>query len=236
MNWFERLAGFAETTYEETRHRLEVDGNRLRSWANGRSYGIGEFELVSLGSLRQRVHDQPLPRGRQRVSSVIGDARELHRWPEFNGALFQVASQFNCLEMVGPDITPEHGVGRYEFDPTQGPACAIAAGAATIYRNYFAKVGERFGQTSDHQVDGLAAVGHALGNHLGKLVNALWTMRNGYALCTRPGLAAISRWLESAPPQDVDHLRDTLSIGVHHDVDVTDGDGPPWPVVTLVFI
>ena len=38
-------------------------------------------------------------------------------------------------------MTPEHGVTRYQHDRTQGPACAIAAGAATIYRNYFAPVG-----------------------------------------------------------------------------------------------
>ena len=34
-------------------------------------------------------------------------------------------------------MTPEDGVTRYKDDPTQGPACAIAASAATMYRNYF---------------------------------------------------------------------------------------------------
>ena len=56
-----------------------------------------------------------------------------------------MASQFNLLEMTAPSITPEHGVARYQLDRTQGPACAIAAGAATIYRNYFA-------QTPEHQL------------------------------------------------------------------------------------
>jgi len=49
------------------------------------------------------------------------------------GAIFQVASQFNLLEMVSDNVTPEQGVTRYERDATQGPACAIAAGAGTIY-------------------------------------------------------------------------------------------------------
>ena len=62
-------------------------------------------------------------------------------WPENAGALFQVASQLNLLEMTGPEVTPEDGVTIYQDDRTQGPACAIAAGAATIYRNYFAPVG-----------------------------------------------------------------------------------------------
>ena len=52
----------------------------------------------------------------------------MHGLPENRGALFQVASQFNMLEMVGPRVTPEEGVTRYEHDRTQGPACAMAAG------------------------------------------------------------------------------------------------------------
>ena len=72
---------------------------------------------------------------------VTGDVQQMHQSPENAGALFQVASQFNLLEMVSPTVTPEDGVTRYQHDRTQGPACAIAAGAATIYRNYFAPVG-----------------------------------------------------------------------------------------------
>ena len=47
-------------------------------------------------------------------------------------ALFQVASQFNLLEMINPNITPEMGIDRYEFDRTQGPICAMSCGAETI--------------------------------------------------------------------------------------------------------
>ena len=88
------------------------------------------------------------------MSLVQGDVGRLHQRPEFAGALFQVASQFNMLEMVGPEVTPENGVTRYENDGTQGPACAIAAGAAAIYRNYFVPVGGSFGQTRTRQLDG----------------------------------------------------------------------------------
>ena len=35
MDWFERLTGFRETSYDDTRRRLEVGGGRLRSSANG---------------------------------------------------------------------------------------------------------------------------------------------------------------------------------------------------------
>jgi hypothetical protein len=55
MNWFERLAGFEESGDDGTRSKLEVDGRRLRSLINGRSYQIGELELVALATLRERV-------------------------------------------------------------------------------------------------------------------------------------------------------------------------------------
>src|SRR4051812_43978744 len=147
MDWFERLTGFRERQYEETRSRLEIAGGRLKSLINGKSYRVGELELVSLERLRDRVKREAGPRGRLKVTVVAGDVRQMHQLPENTGALFQVASQFNLLEMVAPTVTPEDGVTGYQYDRTQGPACAIAAGAATIYRNYFAPVGNRVGQT-----------------------------------------------------------------------------------------
>jgi hypothetical protein len=159
MDWFEILTGFRETTYDDTRAKLKVDGRQLQSLINGKSYGIGELELVSLQTLRESVKSVGGFFGRAKVSVVTGDVREMHRSPEYANALFQVASQFNLLEMVSPEITPEHGVTRYQDDHTQGPACAIAAGAATIYRNYFAPVGGTYGQRKDRQFNGLANLG-----------------------------------------------------------------------------
>jgi hypothetical protein len=130
MDWFESLTGFRETSYDDTRSRLKVEDRRLHSLINGKSYGIGELELVPLQALRDMVKSAGGPPGRLKVSVVRGDVRKMHRSPENAGALFQVASQFNLLEMVGPAVTPEHGVTRYKDDPTQDPACAIAAGAA----------------------------------------------------------------------------------------------------------
>jgi hypothetical protein len=204
MDWFERLAGFRESSYEETRSKLNVDGDRLLSLANGRSYGVGEFELASLQMLRDRAKSSIVASDRLKASVVRGDVRQMHRAPEYEGALFQVASQFNALEMIGPDVTPEGGVTRYEGDRTQGPACAIAAGAATIWRNYFVPVAGGVGQTSKRQLDGLAAIGEALSEGLGQPVADLWRMRNGYAMCDRAGLEAISEYLAKLGPEEID--------------------------------
>jgi hypothetical protein len=235
VDWFERLTGFRETGYDETRRRLAVEGSRLRSLANGKSYGIGALELVSLRTLRERAADSDRLAGRITVRIVSGDVGRLHLLPEFGGALFQVASQFNLLEMTSFEVTPEHGVTRYENDPTQGPACAIACGAATIFRNYFAPVGGGVGQTRDRQLDGLHDLGEALGSALGVPAGALWTVRNGYALCRETGLNAIARLLDSLDDAALDVLRGLLRIGIHRDVEVTAGEGAAPPTVSQAF-
>lgn len=241
MDWFEQLTGFRETGYEDTRRRLAVEGRELVSRVNGSRHGIGELELVALGELRGRVRALAPQRGRLRVRCVVGDVRQLHHAAELRGALFQVASQFNLLEMTGPDVTPEHGVTIYQHDRTQGPACAIAAGAATIYRNYFAPVGgadglaAQVGQTAARQLDGLADLGVALATATGRPADELWTLRNGYAMCSASGLQAIDTHLASLDERARDALRARLRIGLHWHVEVTDAPGPQRPRVSQAF-
>ena len=235
MDWFERITGFRELDYDATRSKLKAEQSRLHSLVNGQSYGIGNLELVSLQTLRARAQSGGGLPGRLTVDVVKGDVRELHQAPEYAGALFQVASQFNLLEMAGPGVTPEQGVTRYRCDPTQGPACAIAAGAATIYRNYFAPVGDDFGQTAQRQLNGLAQMGEALASATGLPDAALWRMQNGYAFCTQSALRTIAKHVEALAPEATDALAGTLCVGLHQDVEVTDADGPTRPIVSQIF-
>jgi hypothetical protein len=126
-------------------------------------------------------------------------------------------------------------VTRYHHDRTQGPACAIAAGAATIYRNYFVPLQGGEGQTAERQVDCLEAVGAALAEALAQSVERLWTMKNGYALCSAEGLRRISARLDSLDPSATDKLRGLLRIGVHQDVEVTDSESDPPQLVSQAF-
>lgn len=234
MNWFLRLTGFSEGDYDETRRRLTVRDGFLYSQASSRAHGVGSLELVSLTELRDRVQRTD---GEQRLrfNLLQADAGELHRRRENADAVFQVASQFNLLEMPGYDDTPEDGVSGYELDPTQGPACAIAAGAATIFRNYFVPVGGGVGQTRSRQIDGLHDIGLRLSALTGRPVADLWEMRNGYALCTRHGLVAIGNALTQLDADGMDDLRGRLRIGVHVDVEVTDEPEVPGQRVTQAF-
>ena len=230
-DWFEDLMGFREVRYEETQANIEVVGSTLRSRVNNRPYIIGTLDTPSLSDLRDRAAGVVGSlAGTLRVSNVVGDVGRLHRDPANRHALFQVASQFNLLEMTGPDVIPEDGVTRYALDRTQGPACAIAAGAATIYRNYCAPVGGQTGQTRTQQIDCLKDLGAALGNN----DRSLWTMRNGYAMCTEAGLASIERTLDAMNVVEKDALRDRLRVGLHWDVEVTSG-AAPGALVSQVF-
>jgi hypothetical protein len=86
---------------------------------------------------------------------VTGDVRPMHRSPENGRRAVPGGVPVNLLEMDSPAVTPEDGVTRYQLNRMQGPACAIAAGAATIYCNYFASGGGSPGQTAERQLDAL---------------------------------------------------------------------------------
>ena len=218
--WFETLTGFPEESSQQVRANITVDGNTLKSRVNGKIFVYGQLETPSLAELRERVQSSGYKVGKISVREVVANVQHLHTNVSNAGSLFQVASQFNLLEMVSPDVTPEHGIGIYENDHTQGPACAIAAGAGTIYRNYFAPVNGQTGQSARNQIDCLADIGVALGNSEGRL----WEMRNGYALASHSGLVEISHRIRALSESELDRLRQLLRIGTQWNAQVTLND------------
>jgi hypothetical protein len=119
--------------------------------------------------------------------------------------------------MVNPSVTPEQGIDRYEFDYTQGPACAISCGAGTIYRNYFAEVNGQIGQTANNQIDCLDLIGKALENDI---LN-LWKMQNGYALINQNGLLAINKKISNLTEAGRENLKEKLKTGIQWNTEVT---------------
>src|SRR5215510_2691671 len=220
MTWFKTLTGFSEEYPQQVRENITVDGQTLTSHVNGRVLVYGQLETPTLAELRERVHASGHEKGKISVREVVANVQDLHTNESNAKSLFQVASQFNLLEMVSPNYTPEDGVGIYEHDRTQGPACAIAAGAGTIYRNYFAIVNGQTGQSANNQIDCLADVGSALGNTEGRL----WEMRNGYALASQSGLVEIAQRLQASSESELDRLRQLLRIGIQWNTQVTLND------------
>lgn len=66
-------------------------------------------------------------------------------------------------------------------------------------------------------------------------IDRLWSMSNGYALCTEAGLAAIQAHLDSLDKGQLDVLRGLLRIGLHHHVEVTDASVTPRPFVSQAY-
>ncbi len=220
MDWFSQLFGFRETP-DAVRQYISVDGEWMTSSANGARFRSGTLTIPNLEEVKERTDSLlQVTKSKTTVREVVANVQELHKDPDNRQAIFQVASQCNLLEMVGPSVRPEEGVTRYMYDRTQGPACAIACGAGTVYRNYFVPLNKQngqigqIGQTATVQVDTMKDLHAELGGDL-------WEMKNGYLLASSAGLKTITTTIGS---DNRTSLMDLVRIGVHSNVEVTLGD------------
>jgi hypothetical protein len=212
--WFEKLFGFAEQNPEQVRNNLKLENGLIYSLVNGQSHDPGIFELASLAELRKiELHQTQ----KISLSEAIGDVKKIHGESENNGAVFQAASQFNLLEMASPNAVPEDGVGIYDYDKTQGPACAIACGAGTVYRNYFVNVKGQIGQTAERQIDCLEDIEQFFQEGNSKL----WNMKNGYCLAHEQGLELIRKKIADLNSDEYEYLKGQLKVGIQHNAEVT---------------
>ncbi len=197
----------------------------LKSNVNGREFAIGTFSTPTLASLRSdalaSITERHAPSIRH---EAITDVFRMHGQNE--RAVFQAASQFNCLEFPSPETTPERGVTGYAYDETQGPACALACAAGTIYRNYFTTVasntgsGEvtQAGQTKDCQLNNLDMLEDLLDN----VTNRYWRVDNGYTFSNADALGRLNTVLEDWRLRgDWHKLESSIKVGLHSDVGVT---------------
>ncbi len=218
--WFEDLFGFVEQSPAQVRKNILIEGTRLTSLANNRSFDCGTLEIPTLEDLRNSAAEiTSEATERTTLTQVVGNVQNLHAAEENRRAMFQVASQFNLLEMAAPDAVPEDGIGIYEHDYTQGPACAIAAGAGTVFRNYLVPLENQRGQSTERQIDCLADIGKSLDNES----QQLWEMQNGYAFASNAGLSIIAEHLSNLDTTSTDSLRSKLRVGIMWNTEVTFG-------------
>ena len=116
---------------------FDVDSSGLATLTvDGASWCAGRFRTPSIRDLRERVS---AGRGTARlwVFDGVSAATDIGALQANAGGrpLFQVASQFNCLEAPAPTIVP---VANYFSDNTQGPRASISAFPATLQRHYAA--------------------------------------------------------------------------------------------------
>ncbi|MGE0487253.1 MAG: hypothetical protein AB7Q81_24075 [Gammaproteobacteria bacterium] len=191
-------------------HVVFADDGYASLTFDDRRYAAGRFELPRIGTLKQALAASRacatgvvnlMRLGGRRADRDIGHL-QANAPP---GTLFQVASQFNCLESTKPCIVP---IARYFSDPTQGPRASISAFPGTLLRHYRAPRpdGSRFVQAND---DCLNLLHDAIGDAGARVCS-------GY-LCTQdiPRPAA----LEAALEVRFDQLR----VGLHDGIEVVLG-------------
>lgn len=227
--WFEQLTGFTEQGAAQVRQMLTLENGVLISRANGKTFQVGHLVTPTLADLKTEaaaiMQSATLIAKPASVQEVIADVQSLHMDPQNAGAFFQVASQFNLLEMVSPTVTPDSGITGYQFDRTQGPACAMTCGAGLIYRNYFVPVDGEPGQTAERQLNMLDQFEQKLLTHVNQHVkeqfDSLWQMKNGYALPSSKQLNAINQTLAQLNETEITELINAVKIGVQYDTEVT---------------
>ncbi len=192
-------------------------------YAGGQRYAAGRFELLSLQALRSRAHQaqqrssQVAARLRVCICDGAGLATDIGALQAFAPprTLFQVASQFNCLEAPGAFITE---VADYLHDPTQGPRASVSAFPGTLLRHYAAP------ETAASAEGMVSAARRFVQQTDGPQINLL-------AAACRPGIATVRNgYLRPDDVQDasafaalLEEKFEALCVGVHEQVQVVLG-------------
>lgn len=147
-------------------------------------YPVGSFSTPSLGELKRRISSRRKPGLFKRFkaapalapklsvllgASPLSDIQYLEAHAD-GDTLFQLASQFNCLEAPGPSLVP---VAAYFDDRTQGPLGVLPLFPGALLRHYAAPGPDgRFIQSPERQIELLADV----------LLPSAGRIENGYLL------------------------------------------------------
>ena len=209
IDWFEHLFGFREEEYLITRDQFVYVDETLVSRINGRHFQAGSFDTPSIATLRENASRVVGESTMRHV--VVDDVLLLHADPANSLDMFQVASQFNALEFPSPEVRPEDGITNYAIDPTQGPACSLAAAPGTVFRNYFINLETQIGQTESKQLNNLKALELSLND------GPYWRVRNGYVESDTESLASFDAEVSS---RSWDDLVGAVKIGLQERTEV----------------
>lgn len=199
-------------------------------YAGGQRYAAGRFEVLSLRELQARAQlaqarsGQRSARLRVCICDGAGPATDIGALQAFAPprTLFQVASQFNCLEAPGAFITE---VADYLHDPTQGPRASVSAFPGTLLRHYAAPDAT----PNQAAAAGDSPTGAALARRLTQTTDG--PQINLLAAACRPGIAAVrSGYLRPDDIRDpaafaslLEDRFDQLCVGAHDGVQVVLG-------------
>jgi hypothetical protein len=243
QNWFQDLFGFMETE-ENVRNYFQVEGEKLISRKNNRVFQMGEFSTPSISELKsllnQKINQYNSVMENSLKSKSLSGPVEIKQIPVVGAlelhalyplATLQAASQFNCLEFASSNVIPEEGITDYVHDRTQGPACAVACAAGTVYRNYFLPLPSvngntglpqyQIGQTENLQLNTLAKLEELVNNNH----HQYWRVKNGYINSrSADNLEQFNLYFDNLDESQINELRDAIKLGWQRNVGVTFDD------------
>jgi hypothetical protein len=187
-NWFSEVFGFKEIPFAPNKSSFNVKtstNNHILMTVKTEEIDIGVFRYMSVEDLLKTATSNPSAMSvfgfdpkNLKYYTMTSPAHVVHMTPGYSGSIFQVASQFNALEMPSQTTTPQAGITNYLNDKTQGPVCAMVCPLGTLYRNYFCMPGDGK-QPEDKSVNDNPQTGTAVGTGSGNdQINTLTELMN----------------------------------------------------------
>ena len=209
INWFDAIFGFIEQDYSKTKNEM------LKLYLAGKNkyineVEIGDFMLLDLEQLYTLCTNKY--GGTVKFKHIVANIKEIHKSSNNDNATIQVASQFNCLEMIDYNKSPEHGITCYENDKTQGPICVMCTPTGLAYRNYIYNGGQNKNQQINMS-DNLLTYFKLLDNSIN------WTVKNGYLMIDDVQvLLKISKLLKNNDIRKT--AKNKIKAGIHTNIGV----------------
>ncbi|ELP88907.1 hypothetical protein EIN_476190 [Entamoeba invadens IP1] len=197
--WFKYTCGVYEEEFRKEKSlHIQENGNSafntpMYSIINTETTSVissGSFELISISNLKFQTSKKTLSITpcvfeiliREDLASRSQvDVCYLQADPQYNNAVFQVASNFNAVEAVNEASPPDlkNFTTEYIYDHTQGPSASLGAPASAIFRVHFPfydpTTNDRtWGQTKEKQLEMLGDLDH------------LFHVENGYPHLSLP--------------------------------------------------
>ena len=222
--WFENITGYTESQYAYKYQEELCKKTDGKVTLNGKEYNTGTFKIESIGDLKKELDSHDQPNGQFSnfplriyvptkdtsmplyfyelgVSTLQADAKN-------NNCMFQVASNFSCIEPITETTFPDSAnfITNYYRDNTQGPAASISAGAAGIERVLNPRGPDYGNQTSDNQI-----------NLLDDL-KEYYNIENGYIVND-----TTSKGIKTFGDKEFDSITDKVKVGYLKGAEVTYG-------------
>lgn len=117
--------------------KLYIYATNIKFTINNILYNVGDFLCLPLSSLKMfQKYELSKDAPKNITYNIINEDIVSLINKSSPTDVFQAASQFNLLEMVSEDVSPENGICNYYKDNSQGPRVALASPIGTFFRNY----------------------------------------------------------------------------------------------------